>query len=202
MRNVSFVIPFALLAVLGLAGCDNNAEQDAAQAERDPAAADPAVESEEQRQAALDEQEQDARMQQQDPQQQRDPAAMPSGSAEVALIVEQSQQFGEYLADAEGRPLYVYEQDSEGQSNCNDACAETWPPLTADAGMPAVNDPSIDQSLLDTIERDDGTMQVTYDGKPLYYFAQDQATGEPTGEQGDWALAEASTEMRRVSEEM
>lgn len=201
MRNTSFVAPLALLFALGLTGCgDSGVEEDQAgvyEEEQEAGAEETEV-------ATVDEQQQqDARMQQQDPMQQQDSAAMPSGSAEVALTVEQSQQFGEYLADAEGRPLYVYEQDSEGQSNCNDACAENWPPLTADAGMPAVNDPSIDQSLLDTIERDDGTMQVTYDGKPLYYFAEDQATGEPTGEQGDWALAEAgSTEMRRVSEEM
>ena len=201
MRNTSFVAPLALLFALGLTGCgDSGVEEDQAgvyEEEQEAGAEETEV-------ATVDEQqEQDARMQQQDPLQQQDPAAGSPGGAQVALTVEESQQFGEYLADAEGRPLYVYEQDSEGQSSCYDACAENWPPLTADAGMPSVDDPSIDPAQLGTIQRDDGKMQVTYEGKPLYYYAEDQGTGEPTGEQGDWALAEAgSTEMRRVSDEM
>lgn len=193
MRNTSFVAPLALLFALGVTGCgDSGVEEDQAGVYEE----EQELDTEETEVATLDEQ-------QQDPMQQQDPATQSLGGAQAALTVEESQQFGEYLADAQGRPLYVYEQDSEGESSCYDACAENWPPLTADAGMPAVNDPSIDQSLLDTIERDDGTMQVTYEGKPLYYYAEDQGAGEPTGEQGDWALAEAgSTEMRRVSEEM
>ena len=44
---------------------------------------------------------------------------------------------------------------------------------------------------LDVIERDDGSMQVTYDGQPLYYWANDNAPGDATGHEvgGVWFVA-------------
>lgn len=208
MRNRTLVVPLVLLAAMGLAACDNSAEKDAEQAERDPAAgSEMETEMPEQRSAATEEQsatERDA-MAAREPAM-TDPAMDGSQSAqgETALTVEASQQFGEYLADSEGRPLYVYEQDNPGESTCYDACAEAWPPLTADQGMPLAEDPNIREDMLDTIERDDGTTQVTYDGQPLYYYAEDQA-GEPQGQdvEGQWYLASVDgAEVRRVSEEM
>lgn len=210
MRNRSFVVPLALLAVLGLAACDNSAEKDAEQAERDPAAgSEMETETAEQRSAATEEQpttERDAMAERDPAMAGRDPAMGGSqpGQGETALTVEDSQQFGEYLADSEGRPLYVYEQDNPGESTCYDACAEAWPPLTADQGMPLAEDPNIREDMLGTIQRDDGTTQITYDGQPLYYYAQDQA-GEPQGQnvEGQWYLASVDGgEVRRVSEEM
>ena len=48
---------------------------------------------------------------------------------------------------------------------------------------------------LGTITRDDGSLQVTYNGWPLYYFAKDAAIGDATGEgAGDkWYTIPAQT---------
>jgi predicted lipoprotein with Yx(FWY)xxD motif len=87
---------------------------------------------------------------------------------------------GEVLVDADGMTLYLFTQDSGGTSACTEGCAEAWPPLLAD-GAPSGGD-GIDASLLGTIERADGGMQVTYDGHPLYHYAADQEAGSTLGQ--------------------
>jgi predicted lipoprotein with Yx(FWY)xxD motif len=87
------------------------------------------------------------------------------------------------LADAEGRTLYLWEADQGDQSACDGACAEAWPPLTAD-GKPAAGE-GVQADLLGTSKRADGTLGVTYAGHPLYYFAGDQAAGQANGKGSD-----------------
>ncbi len=84
--------------------------------------------------------------------------------------------------DREGFTLYTFEDDRNdsngdgaGDSDCNDGCAETWPPLFADAGATPGGPFTI-------IDRDDGSRQWALDGLPLYFFAPDQAPGETNGE--------------------
>ena len=55
-----------------------------------------------------------------------------------------------------------------------------WPALTVEGE--AVGGEGIDASLLGTSERTDGSVQVTLDGHPLYYFAQDAAPGDVNGQ--------------------
>jgi predicted lipoprotein with Yx(FWY)xxD motif len=119
-------------------------------------------------------------------------------TAEAANVaVEESQQYGPYLTDADGRALYLFTADQQGsgdeaaQSNCYDACAEAWPPLVT-GGEPQAGERA-DKSLIGTIERQNGDKQVTYGGWPLYYFVQDQGAGEATGQDkhgfgGEWYL--------------
>lgn len=96
--------------------------------------------------------------------------------------------YGSYLTDAEGRSLYLFANDSEGISNCYDECAENWPPLAIE-GEPVAGE-GIASSLLGTTTRKDGATQVTYNGLPLYYFAEDQNPGDTVGQDvGDvWYL--------------
>ena len=54
---------------------------------------------------------------------------------------------------------------------CSGACAQAWPPLIT-KGAPKAGD-GVKASLLGTTKRDDGTLEVTYDGHPLYYYAGD-----------------------------
>ncbi len=99
-----------------------------------------------------------------------------------------------FLVDQSGRAVYVYAQDTQnsGTSACTGDCATTWQPVivtetpTADTGA--------DTSMLGTITRDDGTMQATYNGWPLYYNSADTTPGAITGQgmEGAWYLVSAT----------
>lgn len=89
---------------------------------------------------------------------------------------------GQYLTDALGYSLYVFESDTPNQSNCTGQCAQVWPPLQALNGQPPTAGTGVQNSLISTIQRSDGTTQVTYDGQPLYYYSLDQAPGDIRGQ--------------------
>lgn len=90
--------------------------------------------------------------------------------------------YGSALVDAEGRSLYLFTNDTQngGSSACTGNCLTNWPPLLA-TGDPVAGD-GAEASMLGTITRDDGTTQVTYNGWPLYYYAQDTAPGDANGQ--------------------
>lgn len=102
------------------------------------------------------------------------------------LEVAESEEYGSYLTDAEGRSLYLYLHDKpegateEVQSVCQNECEALWPPLTVE-GEPTAGE-GVAASLLGTIEREDGSTQVTYNDWPLYYYAEDQNPGDATGQ--------------------
>lgn len=107
---------------------------------------------------------------------------------EAVVMVTNNPEYGDILTDGEGRSLYLFTQDTPNTSTCTGGCLQRWPPLTT-AGEPRAGS-GVDAALLGVITRDDGTQQVTYNGWPLYYFANDQAPGDTNGhEVGDvWYL--------------
>jgi predicted lipoprotein with Yx(FWY)xxD motif len=101
--------------------------------------------------------------------------------AEAGATVDVAEsELGTILVDAEGQTLYAFLNDSGGESTCYDECAANWPALEAD-GEPQ-SGAGVDASLLGTTEREDGTSQVTYNQRPLYYFAADEAPGDNNGQ--------------------
>src|SRR5215472_7789007 len=110
------------------------------------------------------------------------PAAAPSSSAAAMTIglVSVSGIPGKFLADSQGRTMYLFEADKSGTSTCTGACAAAWPPVTA-SGMPAAGS-GVNEALLGTVKRSDGTEQVTYNHHPLYYFAADTGAGTAKGQ--------------------
>ena len=80
----------------------------------------------------------------------------------------------------EGQTMYVFDMDTEGTIACVDACVDIWPPVSVE-GEPVAGE-GVDQSLLGTVDRDDGTTQLTVDGRPVYTFTGDQAPGDATGD--------------------
>ncbi len=112
------------------------------------------------------------------------PAAASSGGALVN--VGQNAALGSFLVDSKGMTLYLFTKDAPNTSNCYGGCATAWPPLlTTGAPVPGTG---VDDSKLGTTKRTDGTTQVTYNGWPLYYWKNDKAAGDTTGEnvQGVW----------------
>jgi predicted lipoprotein with Yx(FWY)xxD motif len=102
----------------------------------------------------------------------------PSASGETEIEAEDS-PLGTILTDSEGNTLYVFLNDT-GRSTCYGECQDNWPPLVAGGEVEARR--GVDESLLGTTERADGTVQVTDDGQPLYYFAGDAAPGDTNGQ--------------------
>jgi predicted lipoprotein with Yx(FWY)xxD motif len=89
------------------------------------------------------------------------------------------QKLGMVLVDSNGMTLYDFHKDKGTTSSCYGPCAEGWPPMLTE-GEPTVGNGAM-ASKLGTTERKDGTMQVTYDGHPLYTFVEDKKPGEANG---------------------
>ena len=87
---------------------------------------------------------------------------------------------GDILVDDKGMTLYLFEKDTSGMSACNAACASAWPPLTV-TGSPTPGG-GVDETKLATVSRPDGSLQVTYNGHPLYLFGGDTKPGDTSGE--------------------
>ena len=102
-------------------------------------------------------------------------ASQETGGATVAVA---NSKLGDILVDADGRTLYAFTKDQGDKSACSGQCATNWPALTgtATAGTGA------QATLLSTAMQADGNAQVTYDGRPLYYFAGDAKPGDVNGQ--------------------
>jgi len=99
--------------------------------------------------------------------------------ASVAIKTSTRAGIGRYLTDANGRSLYVFEQDTRNVSTCMDACAAAWPPF---AGSARSADSTVRAALLGTIARADTGRQTTYDGMPVYYYDDDKRAGDIEGQ--------------------
>lgn len=126
------------------------------------------------------------------------PGDMPAGPA--TLMVGEHGALGQHLTDAEGRTLYLFLNDRDGESGCLGECATAWPPLLTE-GAPVAGE-GVEASLLGTHTREDGSVQVVYNTYPLYYFAEDEAPGDILGQDtGDiWYVI--SPQGLRVSTEV
>jgi predicted lipoprotein with Yx(FWY)xxD motif len=81
-------------------------------------------------------------------------------------------EFGPMLFDARRQAIYVFENDRRDRTVCYGACAAAWPPVYT-RGTPRAGK-GVRASLLGTIRRRDGRRQVTYAGRPLYFYAHEK----------------------------
>lgn len=82
------------------------------------------------------------------------------------------------MFDGRGFALYAFTRDPRGRSVCSGACATAWPPYLVNGRTRAAA--GIKASLLGTTGRANGTLQVTYAGRPLYYYIGDRRPGQVT----------------------
>ncbi|NUT94906.1 MAG: hypothetical protein HOY78_23075, partial [Saccharothrix sp.] len=98
---------------------------------------------------------------------------------------------GTVLTDGGGLTLYRFDKDtaSPSVSNCDADCAQKWPPAVAQGEEVKVA--GVEDKLVATIERGDGTRQITVGGWPMYHFAQDTKPGDAKGQGvgGTWFVA-------------
>lgn len=98
--------------------------------------------------------------------------SMSSSAADRATVTVNSSKFGRILFDGRGFALYAFTRDRSGRSACTGACARAWPPYVVKTRPKAGTGTTA--SLLGTIRRGNGGRQVTYGGKPLYYYVGDR----------------------------
>ena len=115
-------------------------------------------------------------------------------SSTLVRAVSNSKLGATVLVDAQGMTLYHLSAEQSGKFICTStACVQLWHPLIAPAG----STPTASVGSLGTVKRPDGTEQVTYQGRPLYTFAQDREAGEANGQGirdvGTWSAVTLTT---------
>jgi len=101
------------------------------------------------------------------------PDATPDADAAAARgtkIVQKGSRFGRMLFDTRGQAIYIFQRDRRNESRCFGECARLWPPVYT-KGTPRAGS-GVRKSLLGSIRRGK-RRQVTYNGKPLYFYAHE-----------------------------
>ena len=100
-------------------------------------------------------------------------AGASTASAAGTRIAVSGSEFGPMVWGPKRQATYVFQRDGFKRSRCYGACAEAWPPVYT-TGKPIAGK-GARKSLLGTTRRRDGRLQVTYRGRPLYYYAHEGA---------------------------
>ena len=95
---------------------------------------------------------------------------------------------GTVLVAGNGMTVYTFDKDvkDSGTSACTGGCITKWPALTVPAGASPVAGTGVTGKLATITRADDGTLQVTYNGLPLYFFSGDKAPGDSNGVYTGW----------------
>ncbi|MGW0832604.1 hypothetical protein [Streptomyces prunicolor] len=88
-----------------------------------------------------------------------------------------------HLININQAALYRFDKDtaSPSKSNCNDDCAVKWPPVTIEEGG-NVYLAGVNPKEVGAIRRDDGQVQITVGGWPVYRFSGDSEPGDLNGQ--------------------
>lgn len=157
-KRALMLICAALLA-LGIAGCGDEAEQPAS----DESAA--AMEKADSEQAAMEKEAMEKKAMEAEAMAKED--AKPK-SGQVRISASTVEPYGKMLQNGKGLTIYLFTKEKSSRSECYGECAEAWPPVTTKGE--AFAGKGIDEKLLGTTKRRDGTTQVTYNDHPLYYY--------------------------------
>ena len=81
------------------------------------------------------------------------------------------------LTSSYGKTVYTFDKDQagSGKSECVLTCADNWPPVYVEPAIKLMGD-------FASISRSNGQKQLTYKGKPLYFFIKDKNPGDKTGD--------------------
>jgi len=91
-----------------------------------------------------------------------------------AQLTLRSSEYGKVIFDEHHRVLYLFGADHSATSSCYGVCAAAWPPFLT-KGAPGVGS-GLNPKLVGTTKRKDGSLQVTYNGHPLYYYSKDMGS--------------------------
>ena len=118
-------------------------------------------------------------------------ASAPASPATSGATVEAKAvgQIGTKLvAGSNGMTVYTFTKDvkDSGKSACTGGCLDTWPALTVAAGGTPTAGTGVTGTLGTITREDNGALQVTYNGLPLYFFKNDKAPGDANGVYENW----------------
>ncbi|MDK2373338.1 MAG: hypothetical protein QI197_08185 [Candidatus Korarchaeota archaeon] len=113
------------------------------------------------------------------------------------ILLSYDPKVGLYLTDSKGMTLYFFAKDVNGTSACYGGCAKKWPVFAPKPTTNFVIPSVLNITDFNFIVRDDGNVQVTYKGHPLYYWINDTARGDTKGHgiKGVWFVASTSGEL-------
>ena len=97
------------------------------------------------------------------------------------MITVATTSLGPVLAGANGLTLYGHAGDTATSSSCTGSCASAWPPVVVVAGTKATGGAGV-TGTFGTLARSDGSLQVTYNGIPLYGWQGDAKAGDVSGQ--------------------
>ena len=125
--------------------------------------------------------------------------AHPAAAAGTRITVSAS-EFGPMLWGPKRQAIYVFQRDGFKRSRCSGQCAQAWPPVYT-AGKPLAGK-GARRLLLGTIRRGDGRLQVTYRGRPLYFYVGEKQAGQILCQNvaefgGLWLVVRASGKLVR-----
>lgn len=122
--------------------------------------------------------------------------------APVSLTVATKPGVGVYLTDAQGRAVYVLDDGTGATIACTTDCATQFVPVAGNASK-AAGDTALKADLIGVTTLPDGTIQVTYAGKPLYYSNQDtgassvSSQGKKTGNATSYLVSPSGSEIKK-----
>ncbi len=127
-------------------------------------------------------------------------AVLPAAAAQTQAVL--GRVIGSHgtlmVAASNNMTVYTFDKDATGSgtSACTGGCLTKWPALTITAGDTPTGDATVTGTLGTIVRADNGATQVTYNGKPLYFFSGDAAPGDSNGIYPNWqavVLAAAAT---------
>ena len=115
-----------------------------------------------------------------------DPAALATHTgnlidAQVVLALAHDANNTGYVVAKNGMTLYTFDKDQKGVSTCKSACADLWPAYVVDMRAPLSVSDEV-KGLLSSTTQADGSLQLTYDGMPLYFYKNDTKVGDMNGD--------------------
>jgi predicted lipoprotein with Yx(FWY)xxD motif len=116
------------------------------------------------------------------------------------LAAHQLSGVGTVLVDQSGKTVYTPDQETSSMIRCTGSCLSFWTPVTVNSAASASSAPQGFSGVMGTVKRpDDGAMQVTYNGKPLYTFRLDGGPGQAKGNNFQDSFNGTSFTWRAVS---
>lgn len=97
----------------------------------------------------------------------------------AGLQIKAKDGVGNYLADDKGMALYIFKNDTVGKSACAGPCVEKWPVYYNDNVVAPLG---VSKDDFAVISREDGKLQTTYKGLPLYYYFEDKDAEDVYGQ--------------------